>query len=303
MLELGQYHIGGTTSREIAASAEAAIRDGRLETGERAADRPRARRGAGTSPATVNAAYRILRHRGLVSPTAVAARAWRRVRRCGSEQPARHDPDASLGAATSRSGSPDPALLPPIGPALAGSTSASSRSSLGRRPRPARDRRGLVRGRRRARPERWRSSAAPSTGSSACCRRICAPATGSSSRTRRTPSIRDLLLALGLVAVPVPVDDRGLIPDALEAALLSGAEAAIVVPRAQNPLGSAIDPERAASSAQLLEPHPDLLLVEDDHAGVVAGAPFVSLARRRPRRAGPWSARCRRSCTRTCDWR
>ncbi|MGZ4174089.1 MAG: hypothetical protein ACXVQR_06385 [Solirubrobacteraceae bacterium] len=39
---------------------------------------------------------------------------------------------------------------------------------------------------------------------------------------------RDLLLALGLIAVPVAVDDRGLIPDRLEAALAKGVDAAVI---------------------------------------------------------------------------
>jgi DNA-binding transcriptional MocR family regulator len=90
-------------------------------------------------------------------------------------------------------------------------------------------------------------------------------------------SIRDLLLALGLVVVPVPVDDLGLIPEHFEAALARGAAAAVVVPRAQNPLGAAFDEQRTAELHRALEPYPDLLLVEDDHAGVVSGAPFFTL--------------------------
>ena len=51
----------------------------------------------------------------------------------------------------------------------------------------------------------------------------------------------------------------------------------ILVPRAQNPLGAALDPEREAVLRGLLEPHHDMLLVEDDHAGIVSGAPCRSL--------------------------
>src|SRR5581483_7347767 len=67
MLDVEQYYgITGSTAREIATSAEGAIREGRLQTGE-SLPTVRALAGAlGTSPATVNAAYRTLRQRGLV---------------------------------------------------------------------------------------------------------------------------------------------------------------------------------------------------------------------------------------------
>jgi len=50
-----------------------------------------------------------------------------------------------------------------------------------------------------------------------------------------------------------------------------------VVPRAQNPFGSAIDAQRGAELRGILARDPGLLLVEDDHAGRVAGAPFATL--------------------------
>ena len=92
------------------------------------------------------------------------------------------------------------------------------------------------------------------------------------------PPIRDVLLALGLVPVPVAVDDSGLIPDRFGAALDRGAQAVVTVPRAQNPLGAAVDEVRAGELRALLAFHADVLIVEDDHASLVAGAPFWTLA-------------------------
>lgn len=66
-------------------------------------------------------------------------------------------------------------------------------------------------------------------------------------------------------------------PGALAAALGEGADALVHVPRAQNPLGAALDDERAAELTALLAEHPRMLLVEDDHAGLVSGAPFGTL--------------------------
>jgi DNA-binding transcriptional MocR family regulator len=94
------------------------------------------------------------------------------------------------------------------------------------------------------------------------------------------PPCRDQLLGLGLVGVPVRVDDAGMVPEALARALGRGVQAVIVVPRAQNPTGAALDERRAADLRALLDEHPGVLVIEDDHAGPVAGAPSVSLAGR-----------------------
>ena len=59
----------------------------------------------------------------------------------------------------------------------------------------------------------------------------------------------DLVAAMGFTAVPVPVDDLGIRPDGLAAALARGAGALIVTPRAQAATGAAWDAGRAAEIA------------------------------------------------------
>jgi DNA-binding transcriptional MocR family regulator len=90
-------------------------------------------------------------------------------------------------------------------------------------------------------------------------------------------AVRDLILALGLVPVSVPVDDSGPRPEAVRAALARGVQAAVIVPRAQNPLGAALDPPRAQALRAAFADHPGVLLIEDDHAGAISGAPCLSL--------------------------
>jgi DNA-binding transcriptional MocR family regulator len=87
----------------------------------------------------------------------------------------------------------------------------------------------------------------------------------------------DLLGALGLVAVPVPIDERGAVPGAVERALARGADALVLTPRAQNPTGAALDAQRAREIREVLESHPQALVVEDDHAGPVGGVPAFTV--------------------------
>jgi DNA-binding transcriptional MocR family regulator len=98
------------------------------------------------------------------------------------------------------------------------------------------------------------------------------------------PKLFDLAQALGLRLVPVAVDDEGPLPGSLERALGSGVEAFVITPRAQNPTGALLSPERAEDLRLVIGRDPDLLVVEDDHAGPVAGGAYRSLHDRRRRR-------------------
>jgi DNA-binding transcriptional MocR family regulator len=92
-------------------------------------------------------------------------------------------------------------------------------------------------------------------------------------------AVLDLVGALGLVPEPVGLDDDGIVPADLERALAAGARAVVVTPRAQNPTGAALTASRARELGALLDACPDVLLVEDDHAGPVSGVPAFTVAR------------------------
>ncbi|MGI8412288.1 MAG: aminotransferase class I/II-fold pyridoxal phosphate-dependent enzyme [Solirubrobacteraceae bacterium] len=282
MLDIGQYQISGSTAIEIASSAEVAILEGALDPGETLPTIRALAQTLGTSPATISSAYRILRHRGLVVAqgrrgTHVAARPTVRF-----PEPARRG--APLAGRTSHlrdlaSGLPDPTLLPPLAPVLA---------------RIDFDRRLRMSELETADPELIELAAASfeADGLPSGALAITAGAFDAIERVLGAHlrpgdrviiedptyvSIRDLLLALGLVEVPVPVDECGMLPARLEVALARGAAAVLIVPRAQNPFGSALDPERTAALRGLLEGRPEVLLIEDDHTGSVSGAPFSTL--------------------------
>lgn len=93
----------------------------------------------------------------------------------------------------------------------------------------------------------------------------------------------DLVAAMGLVAVPVAMDEFGMMPGALERGLGMGAEAAIVTPRAQNPTGAALDEARTSELRSVLDDHAHVLVIEDDHAGPVAGTEAFTVCTGRDR--------------------
>jgi DNA-binding transcriptional MocR family regulator len=91
------------------------------------------------------------------------------------------------------------------------------------------------------------------------------------------PRITDLVHALGLRTEPVRVDQCGMVRDELDRALERGAKAVIATPRGQNPTGARVDAERGRLLRGILARHPDVLIVEDDYVAAVAGAPYVPL--------------------------
>lgn len=81
----------------------------------------------------------------------------------------------------------------------------------------------------------------------------------------------------GYRAIPVPVDDEGMTVDGLRAALDAGVRAIICTPRAQNPTGARLSPERAAALRAVLAEHPYVLIIEDDHFSLLSSRPYESL--------------------------
>lgn len=92
-----------------------------------------------------------------------------------------------------------------------------------------------------------------------------------------------IVTAMGLRPVGVRIDQHGIDPVALQAALRQGVRAVVCTPRAQNPTGASIDRERAAALRQVLAAFPDVFVIEDDHLSLVAASAYERV--RSPRTA------------------
>jgi DNA-binding transcriptional MocR family regulator len=269
--------ISGATAVEIAASVEAALRAGAMRPGERLPTVRALATRLRVSPTTVAAAYRSLRQRGLVVgegrrgsaishhppiTQALAAHARARV------------PERALDLAN---GNPDPRLLPALGPALreidaghvvyGGELCDAELERLGRRALAAD---GIS-------AEEFTCVSGALDGIERALAAWLRPGDRVAVEDPGFPSVFHLVSALGLVALPVAVDESGPLPDATESALRAGARALIVTPRAQNPFGAALDERRVRELRALVRGKPDLLVLEDDHGGAVAGAPARTL--------------------------
>ncbi|GID29610.1 DNA-binding transcriptional MocR family regulator [Paractinoplanes brasiliensis] len=99
------------------------------------------------------------------------------------------------------------------------------------------------------------------------------------------PPLLDLLQAVGATVVGVPMDAYGMRPDLLHGVLADyPAVAVFLQPRAHNPTGVSMAATRASELATVLGGCPDVLVVEDDHAGDIASAAPVSLGAFLPER-------------------
>ena len=85
-----------------------------------------------------------------------------------------------------------------------------------------------------------------------------------------------LVRSRGLVPVPLKLDQHGIVPSSLDAALKAGAKAVLFSSRAQNPTGIATTKARAAELQRLAATAPEVLFVDDDHSSMLNLAPYYA---------------------------
>lgn len=260
----------GARASDIAAAVESAITAGRLTAG---APLPTVRDLAaqlGVNANTAASAYRLLRERGTVE---THGRNGTRVRNRPATSAASRTLALPPGTVDLSTGNPDPALLPRLRPrpvtepALYGD--------------PVLDPELAHRGQQLLRRDGIDSTRLLCTfgtldGIDRVLTAHLRPGDAVAVEDPGWTQLIDLLAADRMTVLPVSVDDDGPDPEALAAALASGARAFIATTRAQNPYGSSTTLDRAAALRAVLSGHPDTLTIDDDHGAELASdGPYV----------------------------
>ena len=240
----------------------------------------------GVSPATVSHAWQTLASTGLITSRGRSGSFVRSVPR--EWMPRRYRGlDGTLDARLDLSrGTPDPALLPALGPAISRVGARADTSSYMQKP-DIPELHDLLR-------DTWPSSVESITvtnGALDAIDRALASLVRFGDRVivenPTFPPFLDLLEHHGLEPVGVPVDREGMLPDAFATALRSSPAVVLLQPRAHNPTGASLSLARAKELAFVLyrsRAAENAIVVEDDHSGAISTAPDVTLATWMPER-------------------
>lgn len=270
-----EVRLSEPTSKGLATAVGRAIRDGVLAPGDRLPPIRELAHHLVLSPTTVSAAWSLLTRagtlrtagrRGTVVADTTAPRSGRY--RQALEQPAAFPLDLSTGV-------PDEHLLPTLGGALRALTTAGTPHSYLDDPVLPELRDALL--------QTWPYEPAALTvvdGAMDGLELVLRSRTQYGDRVvvehPGFPPLLDLLEAVGVEGVGVPIDSDGLVPEALEAALAEQVAAVVLQPRAQNPTGVSMSDQRASELSAILK-NRDVLVVEDDSASALGGPPPVTL--------------------------
>ncbi|WP_243225603.1 aminotransferase class I/II-fold pyridoxal phosphate-dependent enzyme [Microbacterium sp. CIAB417] len=265
--------ISGTTAAEIAGSVRGLRDRGILRPGDPLPPVRELAERLGVNRNTAVAAYRQLAQAGLVRTRGRAGTVLTGNAPTAQEG---YAPDTVLRDVGT--GNPDPRLIPDPSPVLAGF-----------RGRPVLYGEPVIDPGLEAWAREWMTDALPSadfrititSGAVDAVERLLAQAlTRDDAVALEDPcflaSIHTVRLG-GYRAVPVSVDAEGMTVEGLRAALDAGVRAVICTPRAQNPTGARLSPQRAAELRAVLADHPYVLLIEDDHFSMLSPHRYESL--------------------------
>jgi DNA-binding transcriptional MocR family regulator len=273
--------IDDRSARGIAAALGRMITDGSLPTGIRLPTVRDLARRLGTSPTTVSEAWQTLARVGAIEARGrsgtfvldghrpLGPRRYRRI----TEGPGHFALDLSTGT-------PDPDLLPELGPALTRVSRQNLTTSYLDDP--------VLPALEETLRAHWPFVPEMLTvvdGAMDALDRVAAVVVRLGDRVLvENPCfapLLDLLEALGTEPIGLELDDEGVRPEALAAGLAHAPTALFLQPRAHNPAGVGLTAGRARKLASLLR-GTEVVVIEDDHAGDIAADPLVSLGSHRP---------------------
>lgn len=278
-----EQRLANPTARDLANAVGRAIRDGVLPPGTRLPPIREVARELALSPTTVSAGWSLLTRSGTIRTngrhgTTVADTAsppTGRYRTALGHRALRHQADFALDLST---GVPDAALLPGLERALARLTSAGIPGNYLDDPVLPQLRDVLL--------ADWPYPAADlmvvdgaMDALDLLARSVLRFGDRVAIEHPAFPPLVDLLEAVGVEIVPLLLDDAGVTPAALRAAL--PVTAVVLQPRAQNPTGVSTTPARVVELATLLA-GTGTLIIEDDSAGPTSVSPAVSLGQALP---------------------
>ena len=271
------------SARGIAAAVGRMISSGELPVGTRLPTVRELSKQLGVSPTTVSEAWQSLAAVGAIDargrqgtfvrqPTGPSTpRRYRRV----TEGPGHFALDLSTGT-------PDPALLPDLGPVIAQVNRQSLTSSYLDQP---------VLPELAARVQAdWPFTPEEITvvdGAMDALDRVAGVVVRLGDRVAvehpTFPPLLDLLELLGAEVIGIDMDGEGMLADQLAAAVEQGVTAVFLQPRAHNPTGITMTARRGKALADVLAAS-TAIVVEDDHSGDIASGALVSLGKWMPTR-------------------
>lgn len=263
------------SAKGLAQAVSRAVRDGVLQPGTKLPPIRALAARLGLSPTTVSAGWALLARSG-----AIRTDGRRGTTVAGLQDPApgryRRALERQLDFALDLStGIPDPALLPNLGPALGELTTAGIPGSYLDDPvLPALL--DVLKAQWPYPPEELMVVDGAMDGLDLVSRSLLRSGDRVVVEHPGFPPLLDLLESIGVEVVGVPVDDAGLCPEPLTAALCGLTAAAFLQPRAQNPTGASMTEERARDLAPILA-RGGMPVIEDDSAGAVAASAPISL--------------------------
>jgi len=263
------------SARGVAQAVSRAVRDGALAPGAKLPPIRALATQLGLSPTTVSAGWALLARSG-----AIRTDGRRGTTVVGLRQPARGRYRQALErqldfALDLSKGTPDPALLPDLGRALSEVTTAGIPGSYLDDP-VLPELLAVLRTQWPYPPEELMVVDGAMDGLDLVSRSLLRFGDRVIVEHPSFPPLLDLLESIGVEVVGVPVDDAGLSPEPLRAALRSPAAAVFLQPRAQNPTGASMTAGRALELAPILA-EAGMPVIEDDSAGAVAASAPISL--------------------------